>query len=374
MLGTKNYDYDFNDVLTKLGYDTYFCGNLKSSLIPNDKWVNINYTDIKSIYNFLSLNKDFKYILPGSNDLAYLTTCEITKNKKLNNFIKIDKLLIAKNYLLKSRFRKKQVSNFVNFPLKLNLKTIENRSGKFLLKHDGLSGGKGIYFFENWKEFKKVKNIKFYKKDCVFEEFINGTGHGASFFLENDEVILEFFDNEYYAKDNLAVIATSTPSLLNQNNKDQLRNFCYEYSKKNNLCDGLFHIQCIKSQEKIFIIECTRRLPGDYYHIFASLYLQKSYLTYYINGFINELSLKNKEVKLTKCYVRIIIDEKIKKKIDGNKDLEYIIKNNTLKTLPMDGFRYGIDGNKFKKKLVIFLMFDKTHDANNLCKVLAEDL
>ena len=374
MLGTKNYDYDFNNVLAKLGYDTYFCGNSKSSLIPKDKWVNINYTDIESIYNFLVLNKDFKYILPGSNDLAYLSVCEITKNKKLNNLINIDELVIAKNYLLKSQFRKKQVSNFVDFPFKLTLKTIENRKEKFLLKHDGLSGGKGIYFFENWKDFKKVKSKIFYKKDYVFEEFINGTGHGASFFWEKGLIILEFFDNEYYAKDNLAVIASSTPSILNQNEKDKLRNFCYEYTKEHSLCDGLFHIQCIRSQEKIFIIECTRRLPGDYYHIFASLYLQKSYLTYYINGFINEFNLKNEEVNLNKCYVRIIYDEKIKKKIDCSKDLECIIKNNTLKTLPMDGFRFGLDGNRFKKKMAIFLVFETIQEANNLCEVLSEDL
>ena len=85
MLGTKNYDYDFNNVLAKLGYDTYFCGNSKSSLIPKDKWVNINYTDIESIYNFLVLNKDFKY-----------TSLKVHSNKKIDNKIIINQ--IKKNY------------------------------------------------------------------------------------------------------------------------------------------------------------------------------------------------------------------------------------------------------------------------------------
>ena len=48
--------------------------------------------------------------------------------------------------------------------------------------------------------------------------------------------------------------------------------------------------------------------------------------------------------------------------------------NNTLKTLPMDGFRFGLDGNRFKKKMAIFLVFETIQEANNLCEVLSEDL
>ena len=377
ILGTKNYDYDLNNVLIKKGFDVYFCGNSRSPLIPKDKWININYTDITSLNNFINLNKDFKYIIPGSNDLAYLSVSELIYNKNLNNLIKIDTLKVAKDYLLKSRFRKNQLSNFVNFPKKLDIQNIKNREEKFLLKNDGLSGGKGIFFFENWIEFKKAKNNINYNRDSTFEDFIDGSGHAASFFLVNKKIRIEFFDNEYYAKDKLAVIATSTPTLLNENLKEKLRNFCKEYATKQNLCDGLFHIQCIKSKEKIFIIECTRRLPGDYYHIFSSLYLQKSYLTYYVNGFLNEVNDVQKEKEKNnhnKCVVRVVCDEKIKYTIDSNETLQNIIKKNLISEMPLDGYRFGEGQNKFKKDKAIFLTFNQLETANKFCKNLSEKL
>ena len=86
---------------------------------------------------------------------------------------------------------------------------------------------------------------------------------------------------------------------------------------KYNLVDGLFHIQCILKSDEIYIIECTRRLPGDYYHYFASLSSGENYLHYYINSFIPILQ-KIITKKPRKNIVRIVQDQQIKSIINKN--------------------------------------------------------
>ena len=122
------------------------------------------------------------------------------------------------------------------------------------------------------------------------------------FFVKSKKIIYEFYDNEYYSIDRLAVIATSSVSNLNQLHKKRLKNFCIEFMTKYNLVDGLFHIQCILKNDEIYIIECTRRLPGDYYHFFASLSSGENYLHYYINSFIPILQkIITKKPRKTYC-------------------------------------------------------------------------
>ena len=149
------------------------------------------------------------------------------------------------------------------------------------------------------------------KQNYTIEEYIEGLGHGVSYFIRNKKIIFEFYDDEYYCRDKLAVVATSTPSSLRSNQKDKIRKFCLNYFKENNLKNGLFHIQCIKKNGEIYIIECTRRLPGDYYHQFATLSLGFSYLDVYLSGFFNskiQLGFNQKGKKI----LRIVCDEKIR--------------------------------------------------------------
>ncbi|MDC1375511.1 ATP-grasp domain-containing protein, partial [bacterium] len=356
ILGTKNYDLSLSIELKKIGLRSYFCGNIKSSLIPKHKWINIDYTNQLALLKFLKTNNYFEYIIPGSNDLAYLSVSNIYQlNKKLTkNIINIDQIDLAEKYLLKTNFRKQMLPPMVKSPKIIKEDKLNKVNFKFVLKQDNLSGGKGVIFFDNIDQFQKYINKIKVRKPYVLEEYIEGTGHGASFFLEHGVINYEFFDNEYYCKDKLAVVATSSPTNLSNKNKGKLREFCYVYFKKYNLVNGLFHVQCICRDNEIYITECTRRLPGDYYHEFASLSTGHSYLKYYINGFLKQQKcLPIIENKL-KNIVRIVCDELINKKIKSNVHFQKIINKNLIYKQKLDGFRISSREKKYKKLEAIF--------------------
>ena len=182
-----------------------------------------------------------------------------------------------------------------------------------------------------------------------------------------------FYDDEYYCKDKLAVVATSTPSSLLSPQKNILREFCLHYFKKFKLVDGFFHIQCIKKDEKIYIIECTRRLPGDYYHEFSTLSLGTSYLRAYINSFIGYGKINNNN-RMIKNIVRVVLDDLIISQIKSSEEIKNSIKTNLIKKKKLDGFRIGENNETFRKKESIFLEFDNPKESIDFCKKLLSNL
>ena len=373
ILGTKNYDFDLSVEFSKIGFTAFFCGNIKSNLIPEKYWVQLDFTNIELIVQFLIKNVDFRFLIPGSNDLAYISACKVIQRIILNSKIQIDALKKAESYLLKSKFRKQKILEEVNNPKVFDLKNIETVEKKIVLKQDKMSGGKGVTFLQNGKNFKSFIKKNMLQEKFILEEFIDGSGHGASLFVKNSKIIYEFFDNEYYCKDKLAVVATSSPSNLKIDQKIKIKNFCLNYIKQNKLVDGLFHIQCIIKNKKVYIIECTRRLPGDYYHQFSSLSMDSSYLKYYLDGFLNNKKLP-KIHKVKRNVVRIVVDELIENKIKRSDFLQNTIINNQKSKRELDGYRFSDENKKYKKTSAIFLIFDLPSEANYFCKKLIENL
>lgn len=376
VLGTKNYDFDLYDEFKKKNFLTYFCGNIRSSRIPKHIWIQLDYTDTSALLNFIIENKDFEFIVPGSNDLAYLSSSRLIKKieNRFSKIINIDNINKAEGYLLKTKFRKQRLPFYINSPKILDEEKIDKVRYKFVLKRDKLSGGKGIYFFDNGAVYKEKQTKNNYPKPYVLEEFIEGSGHGASLFVENGKLKYEFFDNEFYCKDRLAVVATSSPTSLNNEQKEKLRSFCFHYIRENNLVDGLFHIQCIKRNKDIFITECTRRLPGDFYHKFSSLSTGHSYLKYYVNGFLNfykNLQIVNENKK---NIVRVVCDDLIAKRIYSDKYVQKTILECLIDRDKLDGYRVSTNGKRYKKKEALFLEFQDISESNNFCYKLLKDL
>ena len=375
VLGTKNYDFDLYNEFKNIGLNCYFCGNQKSNIIPVKNWIKIDFTNTKSIINFLNKNTDFEYLIPGSNDLSYLSASEIVEKRLTHNSIIVDTKKIAEGYILKTKFRSQKLFKKIFVPKMISLKNVQNENKPFVLKQDKTSGGKGVSIFTSGKHFKKTFNKIEIKEKFLIEEYINGSGHGISYIVKEGKIIFEFYDDEYYCKDKLAVVATSTPSSLLSPQKNILREFCLHYFKKFKLVDGFFHIQCIKKDEKIYIIECTRRLPGDYYHEFSTLSLGTSYLRAYINSFIGYGKINNNNNnRMIKNIVRVVLDDLIISQIKSSKEIKNSIKTNLIKKKKLDGFRIGENNETFRKKESIFLEFGNPKESIDFCKKLLSNL
>ena len=105
------------------------------------------------------------------------------------------------------------------------------------------------------------------RKDYVIaEEFIEGTNHGFSTFLQNGKIVFYFVDNEQHNINQYLVSGASTTTKVPQSAIKQLITDCEKIAKDLNLVDGIFHIQFILDKNnQPTILEATRRAPGDLY-------------------------------------------------------------------------------------------------------------
>ena len=127
VLGTKSYDFDLFNQLKYRGLLSYFCGITKSRFIPKQNWIQIDYTNTLKIKEFLDNNLEFKYVIPGSNDLAYISVCELIEKYNFKSKINIDSLTNAKKYLFKSKFRDQKIYDSVLAPKLLDIKAKEKK-------------------------------------------------------------------------------------------------------------------------------------------------------------------------------------------------------------------------------------------------------
>ena len=99
----------------------------------------------------------------------------------------------------------------------------------------------------------------------VVEEFIDGTKHGATTFIESGKVKFLVTDDERYDYEKYTVSSASIPSSVAKCVEEDLRKSIEAIAVNLNLVDGLFHLQFIINGTVPYIIEVMRRTPGDLY-------------------------------------------------------------------------------------------------------------
>ena len=257
----------------KLGYHVITTGNRPNELghLYSDEYHQADFSDIKAM---LTLSEQLKIsaICACCNDFSALSSAYVAENLGLPGH---DSYEIAKIIHHKDLYRQFALENAISSPIAMGftnikkaLNHIESLSFPLMIKPVDLTGGKGISTINNIKQVKPALKKAFsasYTKRIVVEEFITGSRHGFSAFLQNGHIIFFFSDNEHYFKNPYLVSAASTPSIVSSTIEKKL---CLESEKIASLLSlktGIFHVQYILREGEPVIIEICRRAPGDLY-------------------------------------------------------------------------------------------------------------
>jgi biotin carboxylase len=125
-------------------------------------------------------------------------------------------------------------------------------------------------------------------QQIVVEQFIEGTLHSHSAFIKKYNIIQDFFVDEFCTVYPYQVDCSNIPSLLNGRIRQRVRECIHELTKLLRLNDGLLHTQFILSNEDIYLIECTRRCPGDLYYYLISFSTSMPYIENYLHPFLGQ--------------------------------------------------------------------------------------
>ncbi|MEN9554317.1 MAG: hypothetical protein RLZZ232_603 [Planctomycetota bacterium] len=138
-----------------------------------------------------------------------------------------------------------------------------------IIKPVDLTGGKGITRVGTPGEVDTAIRSAFSVSRAgriVVEEFIEGTRHGFTCILRNQDVAFYFTDDEHYHLSPYLVSGASAPSSLTSGTVAELIGVSQFIARDLNLTDGIFHVQLIcRPDQTPAIIEICRRPPGDLY-------------------------------------------------------------------------------------------------------------
>jgi biotin carboxylase len=260
----------------ELGLYVITTGNQVDGIAHNysDEFHICDYSNNEDIYQ-LAKKLDIDYICFGAHDLSYFSTIYTASKLGLDFFDDINTAQILHH---KDKFKVFCKNNNICSPKaesfsdkKTAIDYVYNITLPCIVKPVDMGGGKGISKITNTKDIENaIENAFNYSKSktIVVEDFFEGTLHSISMFIINKSIKFYFEDTEIPCQNNPYGVCTSiSPS---ENFIDIKDNLLAEIKKIINLLDlkdGLFHTQYLKNENKFKIVECTRRLPGDFYNI-----------------------------------------------------------------------------------------------------------
>lgn len=280
--------------LKRKGHHVAVCGGIKGD--PCHQYADASvYVDYSSREDLLAAVKSggYDFIVPTCNDTSYLSaawvggqlgypgfdsfqTTEILHNKPLfRDFTR--KIGLPVPAAVRVELGKADVAGKVRFPVLV--KPADSFSGRGVTKV-GLPDQLGP----------AIDAALAVSGDgsAVVEDFIDGTLHSHSAFIADQRIVLDFFVDEYCTVYPYQVNCSNHPSLLSDELRNHTRDVMAQLIAAFGLTDGLLHTQFMVRDNRIWIVECMRRAPGDLYGQFVGASTGIDYADLYARPFVGE--------------------------------------------------------------------------------------
>jgi len=245
--------------VSTLGDRDYYLGHKYA-----DMFYKVNFNDLAKVKNIIK-DEGIDYIIPGSGEESYLNTVQIAQELSIGNF---DDLETAKLVHNKWKFKKFCLKHNISTPNGLYYKEdsdLNSLSFPIVIKPTNLSGGRGVDIVGNLNDLNlSLSRAKKVSNEIFLEEFIEGELIAYSVFLKNQKIVYGFTGKDDTYK-NPYLITTAYPIGVEKVVLDRLKFDIEIMAKKLSLVDGMFHLQVIIKNKIPYIIDVTRRIPGDFY-------------------------------------------------------------------------------------------------------------
>lgn len=272
-------------------------------------YVLLDYSDIPAMRNHI-VQEQYDYIVPGCTDLSYLVCSKIGYGK----FLALDNEENVANINCKNRFR--LLCTRMNVPIPKTL-TIEQakKSYSIIIKPVDSFSGRGITVLKNPnihdinQAFEIACNVS-KTKDALIEEYIEGQLYSYSAFIQKKKVVADFFVQEDSTTNQFAVDTSRVIECISYDLRERIQKDIEKIAKELDLVDGLMHVQFIEKEGQYWVIEMTRRCPGDIYSLLIEFSTQYSYAANYVAPFIGNPIESEKDKKLKHQIIRHTITSK----------------------------------------------------------------
>ncbi len=274
------------------GFRTLVCSGKAhdAGMLTADITCEQNYADSEAVLKIAQQHK-VAALLPGVTDVSYLSGCRVAHSLGLPGFDAPD---VSDTIFLKDKFRAWALSKGLPVPQAAwTDEQARQLSLPLLVKPVDAYSGNGITKVTDWAmldaAIETARNAS-PGKQYVVENFCEGALYSHSAFIRNGEIVCEFFVDEYCTVYPWQVNSSSLSQNLSPDMRDSVSECMQSIVSDLRLVDGLLHTQFIASEDQFWLIELTRRCPGDLYSRLIELSTGVNYAGWFVAPFLGKSS------------------------------------------------------------------------------------
>jgi biotin carboxylase len=272
------------------GYEVHVVGRNPDDFLakasPNH--INLDYSDVEATLA-LAERLGARFIVPGCNDLSYETCAQISARRP---FPGVDPVEAVRTLGNKQDFRRYAARNAI--PAPRQVAEADAAAGRpVIVKPVDAYSGRGVTALKTPTPQDVAAAAALAKQfsqsgACIIEEFVEGQLYSHTAFLGAHGIVADFIVEEHgsinpFTVDTSCVVFDFDPALLRT-----VRDAIEQIARDLKLASGLIHTQFISDGERFWIIEITRRCPGDLYSLLISLSTGFNYAENYVRPFLGE--------------------------------------------------------------------------------------
>jgi carbamoylphosphate synthase large subunit len=295
------------DYLVNTGSEVYVVGANPADFLAKtaENYIHLDYSQIDEVASLIDSMK-IEYIVPGCNDKSYEVCSKLNSNEKFPGIDSFETQQLINN---KKMFRRIATKYGLKVPICFTkTKDIQNNLPVIVKPVDAFSG-RGITIIQSENISALDTAIEYARNrstsgEVIVEKYISGQLYSHSAFLIEQKIVRDFIVIEHgsanqFAVDTSYVVDDFPDSILNE-----IRMEIEVLAEKLELVDGLIHTQFILSEDAFWLIEVTRRCPGDLYSQLIEFSTGFPYAENYSKSFISDSILYVDEIDEKRSIIR----------------------------------------------------------------------
>ncbi len=302
-----------HDYLVASGYEVFLVGRSPNDFLAKalPGYIQLDYSDINGLRQKIE-EYNIDYIVPGCNDLSY-EVCSILN--ETGCYPGIDQIGVSRTLNHKAAFRQFAEQEQLPTPGLVNDSVGADLSKcSVVVKPVDAFSGKGVSILHcpNPQQYQKavIKAKQASRSDeYLVEGFVEGQLYSHSAFITGGKIGIDFMVVEYCKVNPLVVDTSLVASRFPDAIRHAIRSVIEKIARCLNLADGLVHTQLICNGKDFWLIEMTRRCPGDLYSLLIELTTSFPYVEHYVCPFIDSTPRNFKRDEFYRPIVRQTITQ-----------------------------------------------------------------
>lgn len=287
LVDTNRGSYPLLKTLEANGYNVTTVGSDSSAPLArlSRRYIEADYTNQATLQAIVD-EGSYLAIIPGCTDASYLACAALINHSKKG----IDKEDAIFKVFNKQGLRDLAKNLGISQPSELSEIDAINSQGILIKPVDSFSGA-GIIKLDKPSRSSLQAGIERARKmspsnEIIIEDFVEGQLYSHSAFLKKQEIERDFFVKEDCSDYPYSVDTSCLAQDLSITPIKQVRRDVARLASELQLKDGLLHTQFILRNETAYIIEMTRRHPGDLYGLLIQYSTGIDYSAHYLNAFL----------------------------------------------------------------------------------------